>query len=208
MTNTAYDHSFFDEIDRIASPDYVPNEMDVLQSRTRTTGINETRLQMGELRISMFDIGEQRSHRNKWLHYVDSVSAMIFVVDLDTYDQVSLEESSQTRMMESLLLFESAVNSIWFRGAGIILFLNKVDILRQKLDRSPLENYFPDYSGGNDLDEAVKYIGGRFNQANRAHLYMYLHVTKLSDLTHIGIVFTEIKRLIVRQAVLASVLFV
>jgi hypothetical protein len=80
---------------------------------------------------------------------------------------------SQNRMMESLLLFDSVVNSRWFMRTSIILFLNKVDIFKAKLPRSPLGNYFPDYSGGNDVNKAAKYLLWRFNQVNRAHLNLY-----------------------------------
>lgn len=76
-------------------------------------------------------------------------------------------------MMESLVLFDSVVNSRWFMRTSIILFLNKVDLFRQKLPRSPLSNYFPDYSGGNDVNRAAKYLLWRFNQVNRAHLNLY-----------------------------------
>lgn len=43
--------SFFQEAMRIVSSDYLPNEMDVLRARTKTTGIYETRFQMGQLSI-------------------------------------------------------------------------------------------------------------------------------------------------------------
>lgn len=76
-------------------------------------------------------------------------------------------------MMESLVLFDSVVNSRWFMRTSIILFLNKVDLFRQKLPRSPLNKYFPDYSGGNDVNRAAKYLLWRFNQVNRAHLNLY-----------------------------------
>lgn len=42
-------HSFFQEAMRIVAPDYLPSEMDVLRARTKTTGIYETRFQMGQL---------------------------------------------------------------------------------------------------------------------------------------------------------------
>ena len=48
---TARCYSFFDEALRIASPDYVPTENDVLRARTKTTGIYETRFKMGQLSI-------------------------------------------------------------------------------------------------------------------------------------------------------------
>ena len=76
-------------------------------------------------------------------------------------------------MMESLVLFDSVVNSRWFMRTSIILFLNKVDLFKGKLERSPLGNYFPDYSGGNDVNRAAKYLLWRFNQVNRAHLNLY-----------------------------------
>lgn len=76
-------------------------------------------------------------------------------------------------MMESLVLFDSVVNSRWFLRTSIILFLNKVDLFRQKLPRSPFSHYFPDYSGGDNPQRAVKYILWRFNQVNRAHLNFY-----------------------------------
>lgn len=138
----------------------------------------------------MFDVGGQRSERKKWIHCFENVTSIIFCVALSEYDQVLLEESSQVRvltpsspaapdilsqnrMMESLLLFDSVVNSRWFMRTSIILFLNKVDIFKQKLGRSPLGNYFPDYSGGNDVNKAAKYLLWRFNQVNRAHLNLY-----------------------------------
>ena len=128
---------------------------------------------MGQLSIHMFDVGGQRSERKKWIHCFENVTSIIFCVALSEYDQVLLEESNQNRMMESLVLFDSVVNSRWFMRTSIILFLNKVDLFKGKLERSPLGSYFPDYSGGNDVNRAAKYLLWRFNQVNRAHLNLY-----------------------------------
>jgi len=76
-------------------------------------------------------------------------------------------------MVESLLLFDSVVNSRWFMRTSIILFLNKVDIFRAKIPRSPLANHFADYSGGNDANKAAKFLLWRFNQVNRSYLNLY-----------------------------------
>lgn len=95
----------------------------------------------------MFDVGGQRSERKKWIHCFEAVTSIIFCVALSEYDQVLLEESKQNRMLESLILFESVINSRWFVRSSIILFLNKVDIFKTKLPKVPLERYFPDYTG-------------------------------------------------------------
>ena len=38
-------------------------------------------------------------------------------------------------MLESLVLFESVINSRWFLWTSIILFLNKIDVFRHKLPK-------------------------------------------------------------------------
>jgi len=67
-------------------------------------------------------------------------------------------------MEESLTLFGSIVNSAWFTRTSIVLFLNKIDIFRKKLQTVPLEKYYPDYEGGADPGKAAKYILYRFSQ--------------------------------------------
>lgn len=146
---------------RIGETEYIPNEADVLHARTKTTGISETKFKSGQLSIqsvlppvrtpltprSMFDVGGQRSERKKWIHCFEAVTSIIFCVALSEYDQVLLEEAGQNRMNESLVLFESVINSRWFLRTSIILFLNKIDLFKAKLPKVPLEKYFPDYSG-------------------------------------------------------------
>ncbi|KAL9120176.1 MAG: hypothetical protein Q9187_003267 [Circinaria calcarea] len=195
---------FFDEALRIASSDYIPIEADVLRARTKTTGIYETRFSMGQLSIHMFDVGGQRSERKKWIHCFENVTSIIFCVALSEYDQVLLEESNQNRMMESLVLFDSVVNSRWFMRTSIILFLNKVDLFKAKLGRSPLGSYFPDYSGGNDVNRAAKYLLWRFNQVNRAHLNLYPHLTQATDTSNIRLVFAAVKDTILHNALAES----
>ena len=52
----------------------------------------------------------------------------------------------QNRLRESLELFESIWNNRWLRTISIILFLNKQDILRKKVDEGKkVEDYFPEF---------------------------------------------------------------
>lgn len=108
--------------------------------------------------------------------------------------------------MESLVLFDSVVNSRWFMRTSIILFLNKVDLFRQKLGRSPLSNYFPDYSGGNDVNRAAKYLLWRFNQVNRAHLNLYPQYVQLPFVFRYCI--TDCNRLLVSHKPPIQLIFV
>ncbi|KAK1923966.1 guanine nucleotide-binding protein subunit alpha [Papiliotrema laurentii] len=191
---------FFANIRRLSQPDYIPDEADVLRARTKTTGISETRFNMGQLSIHMFDVGGQRSERKKWIHCFEAVTSIIFCVALSEYDQVLLEENGQNRMQESLVLFESVINSRWFLRTSVILFLNKIDVFKQKLPKVPLVNYFPEYTGGADINKAAKYILWRFTQTNRARLSVYPHLTQATDTSNIRLVFAAVKETILQNA--------
>ncbi|KII95402.1 hypothetical protein PLICRDRAFT_150105 [Plicaturopsis crispa FD-325 SS-3] len=191
---------FFGEAQRIGAQNYVPNEMDVLRARAKTTGITETRFNMGQLSIHMFDVGGQRSERKKWIHCFESVTSIIFCTALSEYDQVLLEESSQNRMTESLVLFESVINSRWFLRTSIILFLNKIDVFKSKLPKVPLERYFPEYTGGPDINKAAKYVLWRFMNTNRARLSVYPHLTQATDTSNVRLVFAAVKETILQLA--------
>lgn len=86
--------SYFDSIDRIGDPNYVPTDQDVLRSRVKTTGITETTFNIGELTYRMFDVGGQRSERKKWIHCFENVTAIIFLVAISEYDQVLIEDET------------------------------------------------------------------------------------------------------------------
>lgn len=191
---------FYRELDRVTGPDYVPTEADVLRARTKTTGIYETRFTMGNLSIHMFDVGGQRSERKKWIHCFEAVTSIIFCVALSEYDQVLVEEAGQNRMTESLVLFDSVINSRWFVRTSIILFLNKIDLFKEKLALAPLSDWFPDYQGGADANKAAKYILYRFTQVNRAKLNIYPHLTQATDTSNIRLVFAAVKETILQNA--------
>lgn len=44
-------NSFFSQVRRLGAEDYTPSVQDVLRARSKTTGISETRFNMGQLSI-------------------------------------------------------------------------------------------------------------------------------------------------------------
>lgn len=50
-------------------------------------------------------------------------------------------------MHESLALFYTTIHSPWFLNTSTILFLNKTDILADKIQTSDLQKYFPSFTG-------------------------------------------------------------
>ncbi|KAL0097694.1 guanine nucleotide-binding protein alpha-3 subunit [Phycomyces blakesleeanus] len=195
---------FLSNVNRVTKTDYLPTQDDVLRARLKTTGISETHFKMGQLNAHMFDVGGQRSERKKWIHCFEAVTSIIFCVALSEYDQVLQEESRQNRMIESLVLFESVINSRWFVRTSVILLLNKIDLFREKLARVPLENYFPDYNGGPEVTKGAKYILRRFSQANRIKLRIYPHLTQATDTKSIVVVFRVVEETLLKTSLTRS----
>lgn len=57
------------------------------------------------------------------------------------------QNTLQNRMNESLALFRTIVSYPWFANSSIILFMNKKDLLEEKIMTSHLVDYFPDFEG-------------------------------------------------------------
>ncbi|KAH8645573.1 G-protein alpha subunit-domain-containing protein [Tricladium varicosporioides] len=94
----------------------------------------------------------------------------MFSVDLCTYDHIFPENPTTTKLQETVLLFASIVNSRFFKRTSTIFFFCNVKRFEEKTHHSPLSNHFPDYTGGNDINRATKFLLWRFIQVNRANL--------------------------------------
>jgi len=123
---------YFQDIARIASPQYRPTNQDILNARVKTTTVSMERYLIDNIYFEMYDVGGQRSERRKWMECFDGVDAVIFVAALSEYDQ-SLAESRRTnRMVEALELFRSVANNRAFKQTSVMLFLNKNIYLPKK----------------------------------------------------------------------------
>ncbi|KAL6950775.1 hypothetical protein ACO0QE_000056 [Hanseniaspora vineae] len=193
-------HHFIESLPRISAKDYIPSVEDVLKCRVKTSGLHDTLVNLDkDLTLHIYDVGGQRSERKKWIHCFNNVSIILFCISLNEYDQFLLEDTSQNRLLESLALFDSVMNSRWFAKSSVVLFLNKVDLFAEKIKKVPLEDYFPDYTGGRDVNKAAKYILWRFVQLNKGNLSLYPHVTQATDTTNVELVFAAIKETIMEN---------
>lgn len=191
---------YFDSMDRIMSPDFTPTDQDILRSRVKTTGIIETIFQIGELTYKMYDVGGQRSERKKWIHCFEAVTAIVFLVAISEYNQKLVEDEAVNRMQEALTLFDSICNSRWFVKTSIVLFLNKIDIFKEKIENFPIGNYFSDFDGDDDYDAACQYFMGRFVGLNQSETkQVYTHFTCATDTNQIKFVMAAVNDIILQN---------
>ncbi|GAA6020586.1 hypothetical protein JCM11491_000805 [Sporobolomyces phaffii] len=199
---------FYDHLERLFEPTYRPTDQDVLRCRQKTTGITETIFESRDLQYRIFDVGGQRSERKKWIHCFESVTAVLFLAAVSGYDQVLLEDPDSNQMQEALMLFDSICNSQWFVKTSIILFLNKVDVLKERILTSPVRAHFPDYQGSDTDYNAVKeFFKVKFTRLNRStSKEIYCHYTTAIDTNLIKVVMTSVYDIILSRN-LDSVLF-
>lgn len=186
---------YLNDLDRIADSSYLPSQQDVLRVRVPTTGIIEYPFDLENVVFRMVDVGGQRSERRKWIHCFEKVTSIMFLVALSEYDQVLVESDHENRMEESMALFQTILTYEWFEKSSVILFLNKIDLLEEKIMSSHLVDYFPEYDGPQrDVKAGQEFILNMFVSLNpdRKKL-IYYHFTCATDTNNIRFVFRAVK---------------
>ncbi|GCB61458.1 hypothetical protein scyTo_0012917 [Scyliorhinus torazame] len=129
--------------------------------------------------------------------------AVLFVAALSGYDMNLLEEPSVNRLQESLRLFSSICNNIFFRTTSMILFLNKIDLFQEKVLHSGrhLRLYFAQYRGADsDVDSAARHIANQFLSLNRSRTKLiYHHFTTATDTSNVQVVFQVVMDTIIKE---------
>ncbi|KAL5287861.1 GNAQ.2 family protein [Megaselia abdita] len=182
---------------------FIPTSTDVLRARVRTNGIIETHFRVSDAIISMYDVGGQRSQRKKWVYCFEDVRAVLFVVSLSGYDMTLLEDTKVNRLVESLNLFEQIINNRWFKEASFVLFLNKLDLFREKImgTRRHLRLFFPDYHGPDrNIDTAALFIQNKFLERNRNDRRVICpHFTTATDTANVQTVFQVVMETVIKD---------
>ncbi|XP_023942884.2 guanine nucleotide-binding protein G(f) subunit alpha [Bicyclus anynana] len=229
---------FLDRIDLIAKSDYMPSDADILRCRQKTTGIQKIEFKVkvpksmhgGIQEFWMFDVGGQRGERKKWIQAFEGIHAIWFLVACSDFDQTLREDHSQNRLKESLALFEDVWHSRFLLQAGLIVFLNKQDVLERKLRAGRrLADHFPAFAHfaapGDECARAKLFIRSLFAELTKkrrekrklaasAERFVvleasrprecYFHFTTATDTDNVRAVFRDVQQMLLTHA-LASV---
>ena len=199
---------FFEHVHNYAEDSYVCTDDDILKGRIKTTGITETNFNISGIKFKILDAGGQRSERKKWIHCFQDITCACFVLAVSEYDQMLFEDERVNRMYEAIMLFDSLVNSKWFADTPFILFLNKVDLLKDKVRKSPVRKYFPDFDGkSNDAEDALKYFEKLFLSLNKSKRPIYVHRTCATDTQSMKFILTAVTDMVIQQNLKKSGLF-
>jgi len=202
----------FDNASRFWAKGYVPTESDILRVRLRTTGIVEKQIAVDKVIFRFVDMGGQKTERRKWISRFDDVTAVLFVVAISEYNQVTFEDKSENRLADALEVFQQVLShqqpgpaipsKHTFDDAAIILFLNKVDLFRKKVLDVSFTEFFPEYKGPDkDVDAVAEFIKQLFlahcQQAERKR-QVFVHFTCATDTEAFRVVFESCKEFILQ----------
>ncbi|KZT10357.1 G-alpha-domain-containing protein [Laetiporus sulphureus 93-53] len=186
---------FLDSLDRVTSPRYVPSDEDVLRARLKTLGVTEYRFSIKEGNMGggtrewrIYDVGGHRSLvRAAWAPYFDDMNAILFLAPISCFDQMLEEDANVNRLEDSVLLWKSIVSNPLLKKTSIVLFLNKVDIFKAKLEAGiKLGKYIVSYGNRpNDFESTSNYLRRKFAQIHKERSpeqrQFYCHFTTVTD---------------------------
>ncbi|VDP20457.1 unnamed protein product [Soboliphyme baturini] len=197
---------FFDDIARVKHRDYMPTNRDIIMCRKATRGINELTFNIQNVPFRFVDVGGQRSERQRWCECFAGITSILFLVASNEYDQIVFEDRRQktNRLLESREVYETVVNNKFFTSVSFILFLNKTDLLTNKLSAptaSDIRKYFPKFTGNpRKLQDVQFFILELFKNVRRnTSQPFFYHFTTAIDTDNIRRVFQDCKEIILHQ---------
>lgn len=202
---------YLDQIERITGKDYSPTDDDVLKARLKTVGVVEHpfMISMGTMRGNtnwvIYDVGGARNQRHAWAPFFQDVNAIIFLAPISAFDQVLTEDSRVNRLEDSLLLWRAVVSNKLLDKVPIVLFLNKCDLLREKLEAGVrLKSHMVTYGDRpNDYDSVSKYLRNKFGQLHNQNSpsrerELFIHYTSVVDKEKTAQIIASVREAILR----------
>jgi len=133
------------------------------------------------------------------------MDAIIFLAPISCFDQVLAEDPKVNRLEDSVHLWQNIVSNPLLKHTNMILFLNKIDILRSKLASGiKLADYVVSYGNRpNDFDNTSTYLRRKFAGILKEHSPLprifYCHLTTVTDTKSTRYVLSNLKDMIMRQ---------
>lgn len=193
---------FMERLPILRLEDYIPTIEDALRSRKVTRGIVEYRTEVARVPFLFVDVGGQRHYRQKWVLCFENVTTVLFFVATSEYDEVLAEDRETNRLQESLDLFSDIVNSVTFVSTHVIIFFNKMDQLREKIQNCDIANYFPAFKGNSRNETDVKRFLYTMFESTRMDnsKTLFHHFTTAIDTSNIRFVFDAVKQIILQSS--------
>ncbi|KAH9485207.1 Guanine nucleotide-binding protein alpha-4 subunit [Psilocybe cubensis] len=155
---------FIDDIDRIVATDYEPSDHDIMRARLRTTGVQEHHFMLDrtngtKLDWIMYDVAGIRTSRAAWVPYFKEVTGLLFLAPISAFNERLEEDTSIFRLEDTFMLWKTLCGNKLLSRVQLILFLNKTDLLRKKLEQGILvKKYMPEFDKENTYENVATWF--------------------------------------------------
>lgn len=138
--------------------------------------------------------------------YSNQNTTILFMAASSEFDQVLYEDNSpdqNTSLVESLNLFKAIFCNRFLGNSTIILFLNKTDLLAEKVQTADIRKNFPEFQGDpHSLEDVQRFLVECFRErittvdVSRPFFH---HFTTAVDTENIRIAFDSVKEIIMQK---------
>ncbi|CAH8562219.1 unnamed protein product [Heterobilharzia americana] len=195
-------------VDRIIQDDYVPTLQDLLIMKQSSKAVRESLISIGSMNLRTINLGEQSEHLNKRFHYFESVNMIIFFISLEDVYRFTIVQQNKISAHQTFKLFEDIVNSSDLTRKDIIVFLNKIDILKSIISQTNnTPNHDTDMDSVNKdgenspdwnlfIEEIKSHLMELRNNAKIKGSRLYFHVTCALDIDEMKWIMKDCIRII------------
>jgi len=127
--------------------------------------------------------------RAAWVPFFDDMNAIIFLAPISCFDQVLAEDPGVNRLADSVQLWTSIVSNKLLADTPLVLFLNKCDLLKSKIEAgSHFAKYIISYGERpNTFEGCTNYLRRKFmgihKEKSPKPRTFHCHFTSVTDST-------------------------
>ncbi|XP_055061866.2 guanine nucleotide-binding protein subunit alpha-12 [Misgurnus anguillicaudatus] len=188
---------FLNNMNRIGQLSYIPCNQDIIYARKSCTArcyfVHHNILITEGCATRKFDCCHPKN--------------ILFMAASSEFDQVMDEpyytSNGSTSLVESLEFFKVLLSNRFLRKCTIILFLNKTDLLAEKVQTADIRKYFPEFQGDpHSLEDVQRFLVECFRErittVDDSRPFFY-HFTTAVDTENIRIAFDSVKEIIIQE---------
>lgn len=151
---------YMNNIFRILSPDFRPDNADILSIYDPSDTCRTSEIFYRKVRISAFCFPAGVSEDKKW-EVLGEIppDVIIYTINLNDYDQFYANNKTQNKLLHSINVLSDLLTTKSFKTChSATVFLNCVDLFKDKAAKKDLKCCFPDYSDGLEPEKALAYV--------------------------------------------------
>lgn len=182
-------------------PDYLPTDAVIVHLHSVKKGISEVHFSFKNHHFNFVDFEGSRSPlKRRWLYYVDNIRALCFIIGLSDFDYWD-EELGVNRLEQTVTLWENICMNPIFGKCTLMMYFNKVDLLRKRVAITDLDKTYPVYVAGQDLWSIARFIESEFLQRMGARLQqdLFLHHICAVDIPIMKTVLRETMEIVMEE---------